>query len=139
MADVNEGQVRRGFQGGRRTRQATRRECEVSFRLSREEFAVLIEAAGRAGRSRGAYAAEVSMAAATGNACSPDADLRDLLHELIRASGLVRRIGVNLNQAVARLNKTGEHSADLEMYAAESTRRSRYLDAVADKVRKALR
>jgi len=36
--------------------------------------------------------------------------LRELLGELIRASGLVRRIGVNLNQAVAKLNATGQRS-----------------------------
>jgi hypothetical protein len=29
---------------------------------------------------------------------------RDALAQLIRASGLARRIGVNLNQAIAKLN-----------------------------------
>ena len=38
------------------------------------------------------------------------AALREALGELIRAAGLVRRIGVNLNQAVARLNATGQRS-----------------------------
>jgi hypothetical protein len=41
------------------------------------------------------------------------APLRQGLTELIRAAGLVRRIGVNLNQAVAKLNATGQRSADL--------------------------
>jgi hypothetical protein len=68
-----------------------------------------------------------------------DAPLRELLLELIRASGLVRRIGVNLNQAVARLNATGQRSGDLLPYAAASLRRAERLDAVADEVRKALR
>ena len=57
----------------------------------------------------------------------------------MRASGLVRRIGVNLNQAVARLNATGQRSGDLLPYAAESLRRAERLDAVAEEVRKALR
>ena len=59
--------------------------------------------------------------------------------ELLEAAALVRRIGVNLNQAVARLNATGQRSGDLLPYAAESMRRAERLDAVADEVRKALR
>jgi hypothetical protein len=65
--------------------------------------------------------------------------LRELLRELIRASGLVRRIGVNPNQSVAKLNATGQRSGDLLPYAAESLRRAERLDAVAEEVRKALR
>jgi len=68
-----------------------------------------------------------------------DTPLRELLRELIRASGLVRRIGVNLNQAVAKLNATGQRSGDLLPYAAESLRRAERLDAVAEEVRKVLR
>ena len=44
--------------------------------------------------------------------------------EFMRAAGLVRRIGVNLNQAVAKLNATGQRSGDLLPYAAESIRRA---------------
>jgi len=65
--------------------------------------------------------------------------VRDALAELIRAAGLVRRIGNNLNQAVARLNATGQPSADLVPYAAESIRRAGRLDAIAEQVRNALR
>lgn len=68
-----------------------------------------------------------------------DSPLPELLRELIRAAGLVRRIGVNLNQAVARLNATGQRSGDLLPYAAESMHRAERLDAVAEQVRKALR
>ena len=60
--------------------------------------------------ARGAFAAEAALAAARGEAALPAGDqLADVLSELIRAAGLVRRIGVNLNQAVARLNATGRH------------------------------
>ena len=62
--------------------------------------------------------------------------VREALAELIRASGLVRRIGVNLNQAVAKLNATGQRSGDLLPYAAESVRRARMLDQAAEEVRK---
>ena len=44
----------------------------------------------------------------------------------------------NLNQAVAKLNATGQRSADLLPYAAESIRRARRLDAVAEELRKRL-
>ena len=100
---------------------------------------MLETAAERTGRARGAYAAEAALAAARGGSTAADAPLRELLGELIRASGLVRRIGVNLNQAVARLNATGQRSGDLLPYAAESLRRAERLDAVAEEVRKALR
>jgi hypothetical protein len=129
-------------QGGRRPRQGTRRPHRVEFSLTSEEFELLGAAAGRAGRARGAYAAEAALAAlaaARGRPAAGDSPFPELLRELIRAAGLVRRIGVNLNQAVARLNATGQRSGDLVPYAAESMRRAERLDAVADEVRKALR
>ena len=49
----------------------------------------------------------------------PDCPHRQALSEFIRAAGLVRRIGVNLNQAVAKLNATCQRSGDLLPYAAE--------------------
>lgn len=49
---------------------------------------------------------------------------------------LVRWIGVNLTQAVAKLNATGQRSSDLVPYAAESIRRARLLDQAAEEVRK---
>jgi predicted chitinase len=88
----------------------------VHFSLTEQEFAALQDAAGRAGLARGAFAAQVVLAA-----------------------GLVRRIGVNLNQAVAGLNATGQRSGDLLLYARESMRRAGHLDEVAEEVRKALR
>jgi hypothetical protein len=44
-----------------------------------------------------------------------------------------------LNQAVARLNTTGQASGDLASYAKESLRRADRLNAVAEDVRNALR
>ena len=97
------------------------------------------EAAERAGLSRGAYAAGAVLAAATGGGAGEQSEFRQARGELIRASGLVRRIGVNLNQAVARLNATGQRSGDLPAYAAESLRRAQRLDTAAEQVRRALR
>jgi len=140
MAGTISGMARQGeAQGARRSRHGGRRLHRVEFALTEEEFGVLELAADRAGLVRGAYAAEAALAAARGTATSPDTPLREALAELIRASGLVRRIGVNLNQAVARLNATGQRSGDLLPYAAESLRRAERLDAAAEDVRKALR
>jgi hypothetical protein len=52
---------------------------------------------------------------------------------------LVRRIGVNLYQAVAKLNATGQRWDDLLPYARESLRRAEMLTTAAEDVRKALR
>ena len=140
MADpIHDSTGRNDVQGGRRPRHGARRPYRVEFSLTGEEFELLGAAAERAGRARGAYAAEAALAAARGGPATPHASLQELLRELIRASGLVRRIGVNLNQAVAKLNATGQRSGDLVPYAAESLRRADRLDAVADAVRKALR
>jgi hypothetical protein len=140
MAGTINGRAGRGeAQGARRSRQRVRRPHRVEFALTGEEFDVLESAAGRAGLSRGAYAADAALAAARGTVTSTDTPLRDALAELIRASGLVRRIGVNLNQAVAKLNATGQRSGELIPYAAESIRRAERLDAAAEDLRKALR
>jgi len=111
----------------------------VHFSLTEQEFAALEEAAGRTGLARGAFAAQVVLAHVNGSAAGPEAPDREVRRELVRAVGLVRRIGVNLNQAVARLNATGQRSGDLLLYARESMRRDGHLDEVAEEVRKALR
>jgi hypothetical protein len=89
--------------------------------------------------ARGAYAAEATLSVVRGAASSADFVFRDALGEFIRAAGLVRRIGVNLNQAVAKLNATGQRSDDLLAYAAESARRARKLDDAAEEIRRKLR
>jgi len=91
----------------RRSRQAAPRLRLVKFFLTDDELAELDEAAGQAGLARGAFAAEVTMAAARGRQAMIGTPLREALVELMSASGLVRRVGTNLNQAVARLNATG--------------------------------
>jgi hypothetical protein len=124
---------------GRRSRQLARRPHRVEFTLTDEEFDDLAAAAGRSGLARGAYAAEATLSMARGAACSRDSVLREALGEFIRAAGLVRRIGVNLNQAVAKLNATGQWSDDVFAYAAESVRRARRLDDAAEEIRRKLR
>jgi hypothetical protein len=124
---------------GRRSRQVGKRLRRVEFTLTDEEFGELNAAAARAGLARGAYAAEATLSVARGLTSSADSAFREALGEFVRAAGLVRRIGVNLNQAVAKLNATGQRSGDLLPYAAECVRRAERLDAAAEEIRKRLR
>ena len=122
----------------RRSHQPVKRSRTVRFDLTEDEYAELSAAAAQAGLAKGAYAAETALAAARGAPAPSDSPLREALVELMRAAGLVRRIGTNLNQAVAKLNATGQRSGDLIPYAAESVRRARKLDEAAEQLRKAL-
>jgi hypothetical protein len=62
--------------------------------------------------------------------------LREALSELMAAAGLVRRIGTNLNQAVARLNSTGQRGEDLMPAAEFCMRVIRRMDEAAEHVRR---
>jgi hypothetical protein len=61
---------------------------------------------------------------------------REALVELMAAAGLVRRAGTNLNQAVARLNATGQRGEDLLPAAQMCARVIRRLDQAAEQVRR---
>jgi hypothetical protein len=123
----------------RRARQPVKRRRTVRFDLSDEEFSELSAAADRAGLARGAFAAQATLLAARSGTVVSESPLRQALGEFVRSAGLVRRIGVNLNQAVAKLNATGQRSGDLLPYAAESIRRAQLLDQAAEEVRKQIR
>ena len=139
MAAANDSRRHAGeVPAGRRSRQPGRRPRRVEFSLTDEELGELGAAAARAGLAKGAYAAEAALSVARGVTSPADSPLREALGEFVRAAGLIRRIGVNLNQAVAKLNATGQRSSDLLPYAAESTRRARRLDAAAEELRRRL-
>lgn len=124
--------------GSRRPRAQAKRDRTVRLALTDAEYEAVSAAAAEAGLARGAYSARVVLAAARGTTSPADEVLRGVLRELIQAAGLVRRIGVNLNQSVAKLNATGQRSADLLPYARESLRRADHLDQVAELVRRRL-
>jgi len=123
----------------RRARQAVKRSRTIRFDLTEAEFGEIRAAADQAGLARGAFAARAALVVARGGGLPDDCPRRRALGEFIRAAGLVRRIGVNLNQAVAKLNATGQRSADLLPYAAESLHRVHLLDQAADELRRQLR
>ena len=121
---------------GRRSREAARRGRRVEFTLTDGEFADLDTAAQLAGLSRGAYAAQAALAVARGGGSRAGVPLREALVELMTAAGLVRRVGTNLNQAVARLNATGQRGDDLLPAAQFCVCVIRRLDEAAEHVRR---
>jgi hypothetical protein len=122
----------------RRSRQAATRPRTIQFSLSEEEFAEVSKAAAHSGLARGAFAAEAALAIARGSQARAWSPLRAALAELIAAAGLARRVGTNLNQAVARLNATGERGEDLVPAAQLCTRVIRRLDEAAEQVRRSI-
>ena len=100
----------------RRSRQVVSRPRVVQFSLTEAEFGEVSEAAAGQGLTRGAFAAEATLASARGVPAKVWSTLREALAEVMTAAGLVRRIETNLNQAVARLNATGQRGEDLEGY-----------------------
>ena len=125
-----------GSRSRRRPREDAARSRAVLVRLTEEEFGELTEAAGRARMARAAYAAEAALSAARGTAAVPDAELREALGEMMRAAGLVRRIGVLLNQAVAKLNATGQRPGELVPVALACRSRVENLNDVAEHLRR---
>ena len=120
----------------RRSRQEVPRPRLVKFFLTDEELAELDEAAGRAGLARGAFAAEAALAAARETPSPASSPVREARVEVMAAAGLVRRVGTNLNQAVARLNATGQRGDDLLPAAEFCVRVIRRLDEAAEQLRR---
>jgi hypothetical protein len=120
----------------RRSRQAVPRPKVVQFSLTVDEFEEVSGAAERCGLARGAFAAETTLAAARGVHARAASPLREALSEMMAAAGLVRRIGTNLNQAVSRLNSTGQRGEDLMPAAEFCMRVIRRMDEAAEHVRR---
>ncbi len=123
--------------GRRRTRGQERRE-PITVKLSAAEKAALSDAAERAGMALAAYVCEAAMDAAEHRAVPVPKMQRELLAELLRVAGLVRRAGTNLNQAVARMNATGEPGPDLGPSAAYCTRVLDHVDQAAEVIKRRL-
>ncbi len=79
----------------------------VSVRYTDTEYTHLAEAAERAGLTATSFLAEAGLTAARSTAAPASSPVRELLVELIAARTQLRRVGVNLNQAVRALHTTG--------------------------------
>jgi|GEM_PF-1317877 len=118
----------------RRQRKAVPRARMMRFSLTEDEHAEVLAAASRAGRARAAFAAEATLAAARGTMLTPDTALDDTLghsDRLDHAAEQVRKVGVNLNQAVKVLNSTGQPPGDLPRLAEQAMRWAAQVDALS--------
>lgn len=122
----------RGMPADRRPRGQEPRDHVVKVKLSAAERASLSAAAERVGMALAAYIGQAAMDAAEHRAVPVSELQRQMLTELIRVAGLVRRAGVNLNQAVARLNATGQPGGDLKPSAAYCMRVVRQVNEAAE-------
>ena len=109
----------------------------VRFSLAEEEFDDVSAAAAGSGLVRGACCGRDTGGGA-GHAVQGRVPVREALVELIAAAGLVRRVGTNLNQAVARLNATGQRGDDLLPAAQFCVRVIRRLDEAAEQLRRSV-
>jgi len=118
----------------RRQREAVPRARMMRFSLTEDEHAEVLAAASRAGRARAAFAAEATLAAARGTVLTPDTALDGALGNSDRldyAAEQVRKVGVNLNQAVKVLNSTGQPPGDLPRLAEQAMRWAAQVDALS--------
>src|ERR1035441_7701674 len=117
--------------GGRRARGQVPRRHVVQVKFSEAEKTALEEAAARDG---------LALLNVAEHRTAPVGSVqREALAELIRVAGLVRRVGVNLNQAVTRLNATGEPGPGPGPAAAYGMRVVRRVDEAALLIRRGLR
>lgn len=104
MSDANgEGQAT-APEPRHRSHQRPRRDRRVLLRLSEEEYQDLAKAALGSGLTPTGFAAEAALAAAGKPAAGP---LRLALVEYMQSRTQLRKVGVNLNQAVSQINATG--------------------------------
>jgi hypothetical protein len=119
----------------RRHREATRRQRKRSHRIvvlfDDSEFEDLSRAAGASGLTESGWAADAALAAARSQPAPDTGMSRQILLEMMAARTQVRRVGVNLNQAVAALNATGEPPLWLSSAVDMAERTVRRLDEAA--------
>ena len=99
--------------GRRRRRQATARPHAVFARFSDDEYEVLSVAAAAGDVTVTSYVAGTAVLVARGQVRPLPSATSDALRDLVDARLQLVRYGVLLNQAVARLNATGEVDGSL--------------------------
>ena len=119
----------------RRHREAVPRARMMRFSLTEGEHAEVRAAASRAGRARAAFAADAVLAVARGTVLTPDAVQAGALggsDRLDYAAEQLRKVGVNLNQAVKVLNATGQPAGNLPRLAEQAMRWAAQIDALSE-------
>jgi len=97
-----------------RRHQLPGRNRRVLLRLSEAEYDDLARASEGSGLTPTGFAAQAALAAAKGREIPEHGPLRLALVAFMQSRTQLRKVGVNLNQAVAQLNTTGEVHAAME-------------------------
>lgn len=105
----------------------------VQFWLTEDEFEE-VSAAERSRLARGPFAAQTTLAVARGTQVWVESPMPEVFTKLVAAVRLVRRIDMNVNREVARLNATGQRGDDPLPAAQFCVRVIRRLDEAAGQV-----
>lgn len=128
--------------GSRRRHGDVRRQFRLTAWYTGDELEKIRHAAAAAGMTPAAWLAKLgtdAAEAAAGGRAGAAAGASDVIAAISDAAALARRLGYLFNQAVAKLNSTGEHSAGLEASAAVVARAVRRLESAALRAARALR
>lgn len=125
------GRVRR-----RRLREVERRAHRLTPRFSDAELEAIGVAAGLAGLTPTGFAAKAAVDVALARTSPVPVRTAEALGELLEARAQVRRFGLLVNQAVARLHASGELSGELGAAVAACTRAVGRVEAAAVAVRR---
>lgn len=121
--------------GGRRRRRTSGRRHEITIRLDDRERELLVTAARANGAALAAYVSVAALGVARGEVTPVPSTTAELLRELADARRQVQRFGVLVNQAVAKLNATGQAPPALDPAVTICTRAVRRLDEAVVHVR----
>lgn len=134
-AGEGEGRGSRGPRTRRRLRESEQRVHRLTPRFSVEELQDVTVAAALEGLTPTGYAAKAAVDVARGRVRPTPSTTADALAELLEARAQVRRFGVLVNQAVAKLNATGDADGALEAAVAACTRAVARVEEAAVAVR----
>jgi hypothetical protein len=124
--------------GARRPRERQRREYQVTVRLSAAELTTMTAAADRRELALAAYLAQAGMDVAEYRTGSITDLQRDTLAELMALGRLLRRIGIDADQAAERQDVTSRQRTDLGSAAAYCRQVARRADEAIVLLRKSL-
>jgi len=124
--------------GARRPRERQRRKYQVTVRLSAAELTTMTAAADRRELALAAYLAQAGMDVAEYRTGSITDLQREAFAELMVVGRLLRRIGIDPNQAVGRQNASGQPGTDLDTAVAYCMQVARRADEAIVLLRKSL-
>lgn len=114
----------------RRRRGDAAKHRRIAISVDDTEYEELAAAAAGAEVSVSTFVADAALSTARATRTPDLAVVREVLRELVGASVQVQKIGVNLNQAVAKLHATGQPAPELVSHAAVAARAIERLDGL---------